>query len=203
MMAKRIRILVAGGSPPVWAELGRLLHGDERLIVEEAVPPDVLLLVEDGTGPLAAVLAHEGRLRYPRARVLVLGNGDARAEVPELLAAGVAGYLAWAEARWALMMAMRIITCGGACFSLCLLAGTGGRQNRRAMHLPGEAWTTRELQVLTLVAEGRGDEEIGRALGVCGRTVRNDLERIRRRVGGEGRSGVVAQAARQGLLPPH
>jgi DNA-binding NarL/FixJ family response regulator len=60
--------------------------------------------------------------------------------------------------------------------------------------------TQRELEVLTVAAEGLTAREIGRRLGVRERTVTTHLARIYQKLGVGGRVGAVRAAARVGLV---
>jgi DNA-binding NarL/FixJ family response regulator len=60
--------------------------------------------------------------------------------------------------------------------------------------------TTRELEVLTLLAEGLPHEDIGRRLGIGSETVRTHLRKASDRLGAATRTHAVATALRQGLI---
>lgn len=60
--------------------------------------------------------------------------------------------------------------------------------------------SSREVEVLQLVAEGRSNKEIGDALGLSALTVKSHLARIARKVGTGDRAEMVAHAMRAGLV---
>lgn len=60
--------------------------------------------------------------------------------------------------------------------------------------------TTRELEVLTLVAEGLSHEQIGARLGIGAETVRTHLRKASTRLGAATRTQAVAVALRLGLI---
>ncbi len=60
--------------------------------------------------------------------------------------------------------------------------------------------TARELEVLTLLAEGLQHEEIGRRLGISSETVRTHLRKASDRLGASTRTQAVATALRLGLI---
>ena len=70
------------------------------------------------------------------------------------------------------------------------------RTSRRDQPLTG-----RELEVLTLVAAGRSNREIGRQLYISDKTVSVHVSNILAKLGAAGRTEAVALARRQGLLP--
>jgi len=59
----------------------------------------------------------------------------------------------------------------------------------------------RQVQVLTLVAEGATDNEIARQLGLSAKTVSMHLKIARTRLDARSRAHAVALALRQDLLP--
>jgi DNA-binding NarL/FixJ family response regulator len=60
--------------------------------------------------------------------------------------------------------------------------------------------TSREIEVLTLVALGLPDKEIGARLRISSRAVRAHVEKCRSRLGAENRSHAVALAVSLGFL---
>lgn len=60
--------------------------------------------------------------------------------------------------------------------------------------------TSREVEVLSLLARGRSNREIADELVVSPRTVSTHVERILEKLGVSGRSGAAALAVREGLL---
>lgn len=64
----------------------------------------------------------------------------------------------------------------------------------------GRALTRQHVAILRLVAEGKTDREIGRALGISHHTVAHHLGLIRARLGVANRTGAVIEALRRGWL---
>lgn len=58
----------------------------------------------------------------------------------------------------------------------------------------------REVEVLTAVALGQSNKEIGTSLGLSPLTVKSHLARISKKLGTGNRAGLVAAATRAGLL---
>ena len=65
-----------------------------------------------------------------------------------------------------------------------------------------EALTPRELQVLTLVADGLTNAQIGRRLFIGEATVKTHLLRVFGKLGVDDRTRAVTIALERGLLPP-
>jgi DNA-binding CsgD family transcriptional regulator len=65
----------------------------------------------------------------------------------------------------------------------------------------GERLTSRELEVLALVAEGLDNRIIGRRLGITRSTVKHHLEAIYAKLGVHGRMEAVREGMRRGMVP--
>jgi DNA-binding NarL/FixJ family response regulator len=63
------------------------------------------------------------------------------------------------------------------------------------------ALTSREVEVLSLVADGLSRDEIGRRLFISPKTVGTHIERIFKKLGAHTRAQAVAFAYQHGLLP--
>ena len=60
--------------------------------------------------------------------------------------------------------------------------------------------TPRELEVLTLLAEGKSNKEIARSLGISVHTVKFHVGALIDKLDAVGRTDAVAQAARRGVI---
>ena len=76
--------------------------------------------------------------------------------------------------------------------AVAALGRTGGRS--------GTQLTERELEVLTLLAEGLSHEEIGNRLQIAAETVRTHARKAAERLGARTRTQAVASAIRLGIL---
>ena len=65
---------------------------------------------------------------------------------------------------------------------------------------PSSQLTTREIQVLTLVADGCSNKDIGTRMTLSALTVKNHLARIGRKLGAGDRAEIVALACRAGVI---
>ena len=76
----------------------------------------------------------------------------------------------------------------------------GRRPPPRADHAPGGALTPRETEIVALVAEGRSNGEIARALFISTKTVSVHVSNILAKLGAASRTEAAAIARRTGLL---
>ena len=85
--------------------------------------------------------------------------------------------------------------------SLRLTGETQAAQTMNGRRVMNKPLTERQLEIITLLAEGASDYEIKSRLDIAGRTLRWHLARINDRLGTRTRPQMVAVALRQGLLP--
>lgn len=165
--------------------------------------PDVILLDldlggEDGLAWLPRISA-----AVPSARVLILTALRDRARDEEALRAGARGLVLKDAAPEVLLQAIRSVAAGALWFDPRVLAAP-----RRAAPAPAAAadalgvLTARERDIVSLVAEGLRNEEVGRRLGITEKTVRNHLTAVFQKLGVSGRLELVVYAFDRGLARP-
>ena len=183
--------------------LGEARDGDEALSRVRELLPDVVLLdlrmpKRDGIGVLEA-LAEDG----PRVPCLVLTTFDDPELLLRAVRAGATGYLLKDAPLEQLVLAIRRIAEGGTFLQPALTEGLV--RGFDAFHTqdgerPTEALTERELDVLRLMAGGYANKEIGDALGVAERTVKNHVSSILGKLGARDRTRAVLKALERRLL---
>jgi DNA-binding NarL/FixJ family response regulator len=164
--------------------------------------PDVILLdldlgEEDGLVWLPRVSA-----AAPAARVLILTALRDRARDEEALRAGARGLVLKDAAPEVLLQAIRSVAAGALWFDPRVLATPRpAAPGQRGPPAPGEL-TPREREIVTLVAEGLRNEEVGRRLGITEKTVRNHLTGVFQKLGVSGRLELVVYAFEHALARP-
>ena len=188
----------------------------QRQTPTTARPARVLIAGPDGTvnEALATALSRIGAHRVVLA--------DSAPAVRDLLARGVTGDLALVSARFgtgtdALIGALRgggwprVILCvqTGAtppAVGAVLAGATGVLTTPGTAHDPRSPapvhaiLTRREIQVITHVADGCSNKEIGTRMSLSALTVKNHLARIGRKLGTGDRAQMVALACRAGII---
>ena len=184
--------------------VGEARDGDEALERIRALTPDVVLLdlrmpKRDGIGVLEALGA-----TGPRTPCLVLTTFDDPELLLRAVRAGATGYLLKDAPFEQLVTAIRLVAAGGTFLQPALTEGlVRGFDAFRAAPEGGaivEALTPRELEVLRLMAGGYANKEIGDALGVAERTVKNHVSAILGKLGARDRTRAVLKALEQRLL---
>ena len=205
-----IRVVVAEDHAVVRAGLERLLSGAEGVEVvgaasdgEEAVAivaethPDVVLCdlsmpIVDGIEATRRIVAD-----HPETRVVILTAFSERDRILGALDAGAIGYLLKDADPDELLEAVYAAARGDAPLApKAARAVLSDRAEQRAVEL-----SSREREVLSLVAEGMPNKLIARRLEISEKTVKSHLTRIFERIGVTDRTQAALWAQRHGLGP--
>lgn len=213
-MTDPIRVLIVDDHPVVRDGLRGVLSGEpDMLVVGEAgdgaealarvasaagegAPVDVVLmdLRMPTMGGVDAI--KELRRAGPSPRVLVLTTFDTDRDVLPAVEAGATGYLLKDTPREELLRAVRAAHRGEAVLSPAVAGRLMGQ-----VRAPGTAaLSSRELDVLRLVAAGETNREAARALFISEATIKTHLLHIYAKLEVRDRASAVAAAYRRGLL---
>lgn len=128
-------------------------------------------------------------------RVLVLTNYDTDADILGAVEAGASGYLLKDAPPTELIAAVRAAAAGESAISPAIEMLLQNRADAA-----GSPLTLRESEVLALVAEGRSNRDIGRALFLSEATVKSHLVHIFTKLGVSSRTAAVAAAQSSGVI---
>ncbi|MFF2273825.1 response regulator [Agromyces sp. NPDC058136] len=206
--AAPIRLLLADDHPVVRAGIRAMLEseGDLVVIAEAATAEDAVRLARPDSVDLVLMdLQFPGTMQGAEAtrrirgipgapRVLVLTNYDTDADILGAIEAGASGYLLKDAPPDTLLAAVRAAAVG----EQALAPGLSSRLD--ASLAAGERLTVREAEVLSLVAEGRTNREIGKTLFLSEATVKSHLVHIFTKLGVGSRTAAVARARELGAI---
>jgi DNA-binding NarL/FixJ family response regulator/signal transduction histidine kinase len=204
---ERIRVVVADDHPATRAGIAALLtqqpdievvatatNGEEALALVETLQPDVLMI--DLRMPrLSGVeaIARLGKLGVPTKAVVVTTFAQDEL-VFQAMRAGARGYLLKDAGPDDLAAAVRVVSAGGTLLTP-LVAG------KLAEGLSSqERLTTREREVLELLARGLPDKEIAAHLGTSVKTANFHAANVIAKLGAQNRAEAVRLAYERGLL---
>ena len=137
-------------------------------------------------------------------RVVVLTMHANEAYVEEALRGGALGYVLKEASDTELVEAVRTVAGGRRYMSPSLVGRALDRYAERARHsapAPHEALSSREREVLQLVAEGHSAGEIGQRLHLSARTVETHRASLMRKLGLRTRTDLIRYAFRHGIVP--
>jgi len=179
--------------------VGEAGDGADALRVIADTTPDVVLVdirLPNGNG---IDLARQVVRDFPTISVLILSAYDDENYVRAALAAGVAGYLLKTMPSDELVRSITA-ACDGSVF-LDIGGATGGeKDDRSARTVYTTHLTSREQEVVRLVARGLSNKAIARELGISPRTVEGHLNHVFDKVGTTSRTELVHYALANSLF---
>jgi len=204
--AARIRVLIADDHVTVREGLvamigrqadmevvGEAANGRMAVDLWQSTRPDVALL--DLRMPDLDGVAAIGEIRQANAaaRVIVLTTFDTDSDIANAIKAGARGYLLKDSQREDLLDCIRRVHAGETCIPPSVVA-------KLAAGISNEALTGRELDVLTLLARGKSNKEIGVNLYISETTVKSHLRSIFTKLNVLSRTEAISVASRRGLV---
>jgi len=171
--------------------------GEEALDILARTPADVAVLDIGLPGIDGIQTASEIRQRYPPTRVVMLTAHDLRAEVLAALASGADAYCLKSARPDLLLLAIRAAAAGSAYLDPQIAHHVLG-----AVRAPGPPvdLTSRELDVLRLIAEGLGNREIAEHLEISVSSVKLHVQELLVKLQASDRTQAAVKALRHGLL---
>jgi DNA-binding NarL/FixJ family response regulator len=222
----RISVLLVEDDTPTRAHLARAIEANERLALVAAratcaearaelaaTAPHVLLTdlqLPDGSG---IDLIREARVRHPEMQSMVITVfGDERSVISSL-EAGATGYLLKDGTSESIGESILQLVAGGSPISPPIArhllrrfqpapAAAGAEEARLggAAATPEATLTSREVEILRLIAKGFSFPEIARLLGISAHTVTTHVRHIYGKLEVNSRGEAVYEAVHQGLI---
>lgn len=181
-------------------------NGLQLLEALRTIPADLVIL--DISMPLLSGIEalREVKRTFPHVKVLVLTMHKKAEYLNDALSAGADGYLLKEDAARELLSAIDTIRRGDIYVSPLLTMELAHLyvQSRREANLghPDEPLSSREIEILTLIAEGKSSKEIAEQLFISFRTVQNHRTKIMRKLNLRKSADLVKYAIRKGYFTP-
>lgn len=175
--------------------VGEAANGLEAVAAWTEHRPDVTLLdlrmpLLDGVGAIQAI-----RTKDNSARIIVLTTFDTDNDISRAVKAGAKAYMLKDAQREELLDCIRQVHGGETCIA-------PGLVSRLVSSLGNTELTARELSVLSLLAKGKSNKEIGLSLYISETTVKSHLRNIFPKLNVLSRTEAISEASRRGLLSP-
>lgn len=204
-----IRLLLADDHPVVRAGLRAVLESERDLVVVDDVATAEAAVTRAGAGDIDVVLmdlqfgsglgGSEATRQITAGagapRVIVLTTYDTEADILAAVEAGAAGYLLKDAPPEALVAAVRAAASGQSALAPAVTERLVDR-----IRTPATSLSTRETEVLTLVADGLSNEQVAQRLFVSQATVKSHLVHIFTKLDVDSRTRAVAVAQQRGLI---
>lgn len=178
---------------PDMAIIGVADNGRDACELWQITRPDVTLL--DLRMPLLDGVETLTRIRQvdPLARIIILTTFHADNDVARAMAAGARGYLLKDADREDLFLCIRAVHRGETSLAPAVIANL-------AASLADKRLTSRELEVLKLVAFGHGNKDVGLALDIGETTVKSHLRNVFAKLNVVSRTEAISVASKRGLV---
>jgi DNA-binding NarL/FixJ family response regulator len=208
-VSEEIRILITDDHPVVRAGLGGMISGEpdfevvgeagdgkEAVAMTGELKPHVVLMdlrmpEMDGVTAIGHIKAE-----YPEVQILVLTTYESDADILRAIETGATGYLLKDTPREELFGAIRLVAEGKS----PLAPGVATRLMQRMRGSEEEGLSTREIEVLELVARGTSNKEIAKELWVSETTVKSHMLHIFDKLGVTDRTAAVTAALKRGII---
>ena len=200
----------------------RILVVDDHFMVRMGlssslnVEPDIEVIAEAGNGEAAleAYRKHRPTLvmmdlrlpgmsgaectaalieEFPDARILVLSTHSGEEEIYRAMQAGARGYVVKSILREELLRAVREVYRGGQYLDPIVASHLAERKHHRAL-------SSREVDVLRLVAKGFGNREIASKLNIAEVTVKLHVSHMLEKLGVNDRTQAATVALQRGII---
>ena len=171
----------------------------------ERVKPDLVILDVAMPGLFGPEVARQVRQRSPQTAVLILSRHVSERYVTEALRSGAIGYVAAQAHARELIRAVRSAVQGQRYLSTPLSADDVQTWLSRAEGHAADPYTTltsREREVLQLVAEGESSTRVARRLSISVRTAEAHRANVMRKLRLKNHTALIRYALARGVLPP-
>ncbi|MFD4182099.1 response regulator [Rhodococcus sp. NPDC058514] len=180
-------------SQPDLEVIGEADSGEQAVDMAETVGPRLVMMdLALGAGIDGVEAIRRIRAARPTLPVLVFTTYDTDADVVRAIDAGAIGYLLKDSAPQEIFAAIR-----GAVAGQSVLSPPVASRLLHQMRRPDEALTAREAELLTLLAEGLTNKELGKRLFISEATVKTHLAHIYAKLGVDTRAAAVSVALRR------
>jgi DNA-binding NarL/FixJ family response regulator len=167
---------------------GEAALGAYRKLRPTLVLMDVRLPAMSGGDAAAAILRE-----FPDAAILMLSTHAGEEEVYRALQAGARGYVLKSVLREELLHAIREVFAGRRYVDPTVASALASRVGHRSL-------TSREIEVLHMVAKGMGNKEIAAALDIAEATVKLHVSHVLEKLNVKDRTEAATAALQRGII---
>jgi DNA-binding NarL/FixJ family response regulator len=208
-----IHVVLADDHVLVRQGLKSLLEREKFQVIAEASDGQELIRLVETHHPEIAVIdismpilngvdaARELSRSCPKTKTILLTQHEEEQYIHEALGAGVRGYVLKSQVASDLVHAIQQISRGGFYLSPGVSQAVVEAYRTRAER-PSDPLSSRERQVLQLIAEGRSTKDVASLLGISVKTAESHRSRLMQKLDIHETASLVRYAVRRGLVQP-
>ena len=192
-LVARLGIVTLIGSQSDLVVCGEAESGQRAIQLHRELKPDLTIVdmrLPDMDGDVVIAKIRE---EFPSAYCMCLSTFDGEAEITRAVRAGALAYLAKDTSSTELLEAIRV-TAGGSRY------WPPGLAARIADYATHEQMSSREIDVLRMVARGLANKEVAAELNISEETVKSHIRNVFSKLGVSDRTGAVVRAVELGLI---
>jgi two-component system NarL family response regulator len=168
-------------------------NGNQAVELYRKFLPDVILMDMRMPGLNGVDAARAIRTEFPNARIIGLSTYGGDEDIRRALQAGMRAYLTKDVLHDELIRAIRAVHCGESYLTAAVRAVLA------AGPLPADL-SAREMEVLSLIVNGKSNKQIGFSLGIAEHTVKNHVKNILDKLGVDDRTQAATAAIQRGII---
>ncbi|HVJ07806.1 MAG TPA: response regulator transcription factor [Acidisarcina sp.] len=181
------------GTQPELNVIGSASSGEEALDMLRQATPDVLLLDLRMPGMSGVDTMLAIKRAGINTRIIILTSFETDEDIYRAVQAGAQGYLLKDTSLRQMVDAIRAVDAGKRYFPSDIASRLAERMMRTNL-------TSRELEILKMLAKGPTNKQIGHALGISDNTVRNHVNSIIEKLEVSDRTEAATTAIQRGII---
>jgi DNA-binding NarL/FixJ family response regulator len=189
---------------PGWVVVAEVANGRDAVASAAELKPDLVVL--DLTMPELNGLEAARRILSadPDTRILILTAHESEQLVREVLSVGARGYVLKSDAGRILVVALQALLEGGSFFtsSVARMVMDGYLRNEASEASTAQTLSSREREIVQLLAEGNSNKDVARALNISVKTAETHRSNIMRKLGFGSLPELVRYAIRNNIIEP-
>jgi DNA-binding NarL/FixJ family response regulator len=185
--------------------VGTAANGRQAVALTKKLRPDVVVM--DIAMPLLNGLEATRQIRaaFPDTKVLILSAHSDDAYIEQVMALGAAGYLIKQTSAHFLSQAIREVKTGSTFFSPSIARQMRDHYEQATgrvglLKKKGDRLTSREVEVLQLIAEGEANKQTAAELGISIKTVEKHRQRLMEKLNIHDTAGLTRYAIAAGII---
>lgn len=192
-------------SVPGWEVVGQAENGRAAIDTVAKMRPEVVV-IDLAMPEMNGLTATREILRsFPKTEVVVLTMHNTDQAIREVLESGARGFVLKEDSDQTLVQAVKTVIQGKPFFTPyvadVVLKGYLNTAVTTSRRSPLDALTTRERQVLQLIAEGKGNKGIATAMHLSVKTVETHRSNIGRKLSIRSTPELIRYAIKNGIVP--